>query len=141
MVNQNTFNKIIMREITTFPKNDFFSIFNRSSTTHRNSLCIGILYCAKLAQKLSISNVNLGPNNLNKVYLSLIDTCCIFNNIWNSRPHACSVATENVIPTENVIHYIFGYYIFGCDRPTENVITENVIKSVTYDFYTVDGQV
>ena len=44
------------------------------------------------------------------------------------------VATENVIPTENVIHYIFGYYIFGCDRPTENVITENVIKSVTYDF-------
>ena len=79
MVNQNTFNKIIMREITTFPKNDFFLF--RSSTTYRNSLCIGILYCAKLAQKLSISNVNLGPNNLNKVYLSLIDTCCIFNNI------------------------------------------------------------
>ena len=45
-----------------------------------------------------------------------------------------TVATENVIPTENVIHYIFGYYIFGYDRPTENVITENVIKSVTYDF-------
>ena len=45
-----------------------------------------------------------------------------------------TVATENVIPTENAIHYIFGYYIFGCDRPTENVITENVIKSVTYDF-------
>ena len=48
--------------------------------------------------------------------------------------HGCYVATENVIPTENVIHYIFGYYIFGCDRLTENVITENVIKSVTYDF-------
>ena len=69
----------------------FFSIFNRSSTTHRNSLCIGILYCAKLAKKLLISNVNLGPNNLNKVYLSLIDTCCIFNYIWNSRPHACCI--------------------------------------------------
>ena len=41
---------------------------------------------------------------------------------------------RNVIPTGNVIHYIFGYYIFGCDRPTENVITENVTKSVTYDF-------
>ena len=42
----------------------------------------------------------------------------------------CTVATENVIPTENVIHYIFGYYIFGFDRPTENVITENVISPI-----------
>ena len=43
-----------------------------------------------------------------------------------------SVATENVIPTENVIHYIFGYYIFGYDRLTENVlvITENVISLI-----------
>ena len=41
-----------------------------------------------------------------------------------------SVATENVIPTENVIHYIFGYYIFGYDLPTENVITENVISPI-----------
>ena len=40
------------------------------------------------------------------------------------------VATENVIPTENVIHYIFGYYILGYDRPTENVITENVISPI-----------
>ena len=24
-------------------------------------------------------------------------------------------------------YYIFGYYISGCDHPTENVITENVI--------------
>ena len=46
----------------------------------------------------------------------------------------CIVATENVIPTENVIHYIFGYYIFCYECQTENVITENVIKSVTYDF-------
>ena len=27
MVNQNTFNKIIMREIKTFPQNDFFFYF------------------------------------------------------------------------------------------------------------------
>ena len=25
--------------------------------------------------------------------------------------------------------YIFGYYISGCDQPTENVITEKVIHS------------
>ena len=42
----------------------------------------------------------------------------------------CPVATENVIPTENVIHYIFGYYIFGYNLPTENVITENVISPI-----------
>ena len=54
--------------------------------------------------------------------------------IYLFQRNKASVATENVIPTENVIHYIFGYYIFGYDRPTENVITENVIKSVTYDF-------
>ena len=41
-----------MREITVFPpKTIFCSIFNRSSTTHHNSLCIGILYCANLAIK------------------------------------------------------------------------------------------
>ena len=26
-------------------------------------------------------------------------------------------------------YYIFGFYISGCDRPTENVITENVKHS------------
>ena len=48
------------------------------------------------------------------------------------------VATENVIPTENVIHYIFGYYIFGYDRPTENVITENVMYYI-FGWYYIFG--
>ena len=33
------------------------------------------------------------------------------------------------IDETEIIYYIFGYYIFGCDHPTENVITENVIYS------------
>ena len=35
----------------------------------------------------------------------------------------------SVIQTLADCYYIFGYYISGCDRPTENVITENVIHS------------
>ena len=38
MVNQNTFNKIIMREITTFPKNDFF-LFLIDQAPHIVILC------------------------------------------------------------------------------------------------------
>ena len=31
------------------------------------------------------------------------------------------------IDETEIIYYIFGYYIFGCDVQTENVITGNVI--------------
>ena len=51
----------------------------------------------------------------------------------------CPVATENVIPTENVIHYIFGYYIFGYNLPTENVITENVISPIITNSIVLKG--
>ena len=33
------------------------------------------------------------------------------------------------------LYYIFGYYIFGCDRPTENVITENVMYYIFVWYY------
>ena len=35
----------------------------------------------------------------------------------------------SIIQTLADYYYIFGYYISGCDHPTENVITENVIHS------------
>ena len=35
----------------------------------------------------------------------------------------------SIIQTLADYYYIFGYYIFGCDHPTENEITENVIHS------------
>ena len=35
----------------------------------------------------------------------------------------------SVIQTLADYYYIFGYYISGCDRQTENAITENVIHS------------
>ena len=35
----------------------------------------------------------------------------------------------SIIQTLADYYYIFGYYISGCDRPAENVITENVIHS------------
>ena len=35
----------------------------------------------------------------------------------------------SIIQTLADYYYIFGYNISGCDHPTENVITENVIHS------------
>ena len=71
------------------------------------------------------------PTITNTVFLNLCIGLDDVQFIKTCRNHEFwwGVATENVIPTQNVIHYIFGYYIFGYDRPTENVI-----KSVTYAF-------
>ena len=38
----------------------------------------------------------------------------------------------SIIQTLADYYYIFGYYILGCDHPTENVITENVIHSTKF---------
>ena len=35
----------------------------------------------------------------------------------------------SIIQTLPDYYYIFGYYISGCDHPTENVITQNVIHT------------
>ena len=58
----------------------------------------------------------------------MINTRLSYDGIVATENVYITFSTENVIPTENVIHYIFGYYFFGYDCPTENVI-----KSGTYD--------
>ena len=66
-------------------------------------------------------------SNINVDYLSFIDHCIrmFHNNIEREM-----IILLSIIQTLKDYYCIFGYYIFGCDRPTENVITENVISPI-----------
>ena len=48
----------------------------------------------------------------------------------------------SIIQTLADYYYIFGYYISGCDLPTENVITENVISPmIKKKLQSIEGRV